>query len=183
MKRPVILLILSFTLAIGIIGYKIVSSTKEKQSTHTALAVMFDSIEEITDSSHLVITGEIFEKPAEYARQLTDKVVTEHLYQVSVTDVLHNKLTEEITIGDELTVSRALFFQPGNSKYALVDESESLKPGTYLFFLNSSPVDLNQFTPVSPNHIYIEDRNGDFLNVVKGTSLNKISPSDLSIMK
>ncbi|GKV57789.1 hypothetical protein NCCP2222_37360 [Sporosarcina sp. NCCP-2222] len=183
MKRPVILLILSFTLAIGIIGYKISSSTKEKQFTNTALAIMFDSIEEMTGSSQLVITGEIFEEPAEYERQLTDKVVTEHLYQVRVSDVLHNNLTEEITIGDELTVSRALFFKTGNSTYALVDEPESLKPGTYLLFLNGSPVDRNQFTPVSPNHIYREDRNGDFLNVVKDTDLNKISPSDLSIMK
>ncbi|MBB4826834.1 hypothetical protein HNO89_004116 [Sporosarcina luteola] len=183
MKKPVSLLFLSFTLVIGLIGYKIYNSNKEKQSNNIALAFMFDNIEEMIESSQFVITGEIFEEPAEYQRQLSDKVVTEHLYQVKVSDVVHNRLNEEFKIGDEMSVSHALLFKMGNTKYALLDESELLKTGKYLLFLNHNPVDRSQFTLVSPNHIYKEDRNGDFLNVIKGTNLNIIHQSDLTNMK
>ena len=182
-KNRLIIAILAVIGIGGFIFYTVNDNNVVHQSKSIALAVMFESINDITNSSSLVVKGNIPKGFTEFERQLTDKVVTEHNYKINVTEVVSNNSGEEINIGDELTISRAVSFKQGSSIYGLLDGgSEELETGNYLLFLNLNPEDATQFNIVSPNHIYKEGKEEEYLNIIKGTKINRIGKKEVSII-
>ncbi|WP_318616092.1 hypothetical protein [Sporosarcina sp. YIM B06819] len=184
MKKRLIMALI-FILAIGgFTLYKIYNDNVIHQSKSIASAVMFESIDDLANSSDLVIKGIISEGFTELDRQLTDKLTTEHIYKFIVTEVVTNNSSDEIIIGDELTISRSISFKQGSSTYNLLEgSSENLETGNYLLFLNQNPLDKTQYTIVSPNHLYKEMRKSKYRNLIGGTAINEIGESEISNLK
>lgn len=149
-----------------------------------ATAVMFDNVEDLYKSSDLVVKGVLLKDFDRVERKLTNKVVTEQLYTVVITEVVANTSENTFSEGDELKVSYATHFTTSNNeKYNLVDKpSESFQPGNYLLFLNELPEGIKEFTPISPNHIYKEVDKNNYINLISGTELNEIGKKEMNVM-
>lgn len=179
-KRRLFFTLLLVVCSLGIL-FSILLSNKESTRHNIAAAVQYETIEELSNNSQLIIKGKVTDKYRKKNRQHDNKTVTEKLYKIEVKKVLVNNTDQKIEKGMEIEVSHSTGFDIGGTTYDIVDPSiKELPKGKYILFLNKVTIDNDTFfVNNSPNNLYLLKGN-KYINFVKNVKLKEITKEDLS---
>lgn len=149
-----------FSLLVIILGIGITYAfaSKESRSMSVGLAKRYDSIKEIAANAEVIVVAKI---NREYKTENVisgDKEMVHHVYNVSISKVLKNRLKDyKIKKDDSLSIYDAIGFMKEGKFFSITDHKSDMEAGTYLLFLNYpyfESLGKHVFVHHSPAHLY-----------------------------
>ena len=176
-------------LAVGIGSAWVYNDINHSSSHSYAVSKTFNSTEEITEDSQVIIKGSI---QNEYKEEKIGNLLY-YVYEVQVNKVYNNLTDQKIDEGVTISLYRLIGIDTGSDVANIVDdENQEIVKGDYLLFLNGGYVEeLNKdiLVPNTPNQLFkLNQSNGfslgksnsnEFENIFESDALPSISEENL----
>lgn len=162
---------------IGVIGILVVKFLPQLDRGNL-IAGSYDSIEDLSSASSLIVKGEILEESIERESRTDSEIVKELHYKVKISEIIKNTTGKVIQVED--VIPFFVVTEIANGTKTKVDSS--IKPGKYLLFLDFLEQDRPNSMFVKIEKYLYEEKDNEYKNI-HGKKLETITKADLNTIK